>query len=312
MEGLTHMDECVGKLNLMLDDELITHEAQFLKRNGLVYIFLKPKAFKEAISSETIQEKLASMIRLSNGIAHNLRSPLMTLMNIADYMSLFLNKWHEMYNHDHKNCPFLIKQAEMNSILLQMQEDMMSNIVMMSDIINSLKIYGKTDRLNEYQTIDIVDLIGNVSKMVEYNAKVEVEIKIKCNLRGNRQLYCIPSDMQVVFVNLFENAIDQIQTSRKDGIIEITVTHHKDSIQIKMRDNGGGIPKDLLTTNQLFEPFATKKIGGTGLGLHSCFKIIKEHRGNIYARNHKAKMGAGAEFLIVLPIDWRRHNDRVR
>ena len=64
-----------------------------------------------------------------------------------------------------------------------------------------------------------------------------------------------------------------------------------------------GITKELLDTNALFEPFiTTKKNEGTGLGLHSSFKIIKEHRGNIYARNHKSRIGIGAEFIVILPV----------
>jgi signal transduction histidine kinase len=298
----------VRKLNLMQDDEPVTFEAKFKKEDdGLIYVLLEREK-DVGVFSENVQEKLSALMRLSNGIAHNLRSPLMTLKNIADFMSMVVRKWQSAYDKTHVDCPFHSEQEQIGELLGQMRDDIASNVSVMSDLIGSLRVYGKTDRLNEYQMTNVISLIQNAAKMVEYNAKAEIQIKFNfcCDCIN---VFCIPSDLQVVFMNLLENASEQIYDSKQEkGIIEIAVTEITNTLQIRIRDNGGGIPVELLELNELFEPFATRKVGGTGLGLHSCFKIIKEHRGNICARNHQAKIGQGADFLIVLPTGNQKHD----
>lgn len=302
----------VRKFNLIRDDEPVTFEVKFRKEDGdLIYVFLVKKDEKNTVFSENVQEKLAALVRLSNGIAHNLRSPLMTLKNIADFMSMVTRKWQQAYDKTHADCPFHTEQGEIGGLLSQMKEDIASNVSVMSDLIGSLRAYGQNDRLNEYQKTNIVGLLENAAKMVEYNAKTDILVKLNSS-RRDIEVFGIPSDLQVVFVNLLENASEQIYEHKKQvgGIIEMTVTESENTVQIRIRDNGGGIPFELLDQSELFEPFATRKVGGTGLGLHSCFKIIKEHRGNICARNHRAKMGQGAEFLIVLPTGKPEKHDK--
>lgn len=269
------------------------------------FLFKEKCVSQMVVSSVDTAEKLASMMRLSDGIAHNLRSPLMTLNNIADFMAMIVRKWQEAYDNSHKNCPFKVKQDEIGKLLTQMQHDIVVNVVLMSDIIDALSIYRQTDRKNKYQNIDIYELVYNIAKMIEYNAKIDVTVKIK-KMSNLPLVYCIPADLQVVFANLFENAIEQmLEQQVEQGKINVYFEMKDESIQIKVRDNAGGIPIELLISNELFEPFATKKIGGTGLGLHSCFKIIEEHGGNIMARNFKNHDNCGAEFVINIPIKIR-------
>ena len=66
--------------------------------------------------------------------------------------------------------------------------------------------------------------------------------------------------------------------------------------QIVFRDTGPGIPPDLMP--RLFEPFATSKERGTGLGLAVSYRIIEEHYGTIQAANIP---GGGAEFIVTIP-----------
>jgi signal transduction histidine kinase len=185
-----------------------------------------------------------------------------------------------------------------------MQADISNSVAVMTDLIDDLRTYTRIDKVNDFAPIQIVELLQNVIKMSEYNAKLSASIVLLPPPSNIPLIFCVPSDIQVVFTNILDNAVAQILSRNvKNGRIEVSIENRQGTIAVKFRDNAGGIDKSLMVGNNLFEPFATKRVGGTGLGLHTSFKIVKEHRGNIYARNHKARMGAGAEFVVILPVN---------
>jgi signal transduction histidine kinase len=83
------------------------------------------------------------------------------------------------------------------------------------------------------------------------------------------------------------------------GVISISCESIADNIMIRIRDNGVGIPKDIL--NKIYEPFfTTKDVGeGTGLGLSIVYGIIQDHKGRIEVNSEENKFTA---FTITLPI----------
>jgi signal transduction histidine kinase len=120
----------------------------------------------------------------------------------------------------------------------------------------------------------------------------------------------IPQDIGRVILNLITNAFFVVNEKTKQGIAgyEPTVnistsstqpTSGGRSIQIKVADNGGGIPQKIL--DKIFQPFfTTKPTGqGTGLGLSLSYDIVKAHGGELKV---ETKEGEGSEFVIQLPI----------
>src|SRR5690606_18732109 len=97
-----------------------------------------------------------------------------------------------------------------------------------------------------------------------------------------------------VFVNLFMNAKDAMED---EGAIHILIqSHDKDWVEVRVRDEGPGIAKDIL--ERVTEPFFTTKPEGkgTGLGLAICREILEiEHQGEFIVQNHKDR---GAEFVL--------------
>jgi signal transduction histidine kinase len=83
-----------------------------------------------------------------------------------------------------------------------------------------------------------------------------------------------------------------------DPTVILTTKQKGDHIEIKVSDNGNGVPQNVL--DKIFQPFfTTKPTGqGTGLGLSLAYDIIKAHSGNI---NIETKEGEGSEFIIQLP-----------
>ena len=115
-----------------------------------------------------------------------------------------------------------------------------------------------------------------------------------------------PNQLQQVFLNLIINAQQAVTERNGNGEITLeTSVKNRESAQkdkrvlISISDNGCGIRKEVL--NKIFDPFFTTKPvnKGTGLGLSVSHGIIKEHGGNIYARNNEDE---GATFYIELPV----------
>lgn len=299
------------KINAVIAKTLYTLDLKFYAPPGesiCVYLYITPNQANKDHATLSIEEKLSVIGRLSDGIAHNLRSPLMVLRNIADYMAMVGNLWEQIYADRslcRSDCPIQSGKDKIGKLLEQMRIDIYNNVTVMTDIIDDLRAYNKNDRLNEIASINVIDLLKQVIKVLDYNTKLAVSVILLKPTEAIPNISCVPSDIQVVFTNIIENAIEQIILKKvKKGRIEVSVVKQNNSVAIKIKDNGGGIDKVLTATNKLFEPFVTtKKVGGTGLGLHSSFKIIKEHGGNIYAKNHRGKIGKGAEFTVILPLE---------
>jgi two-component system NtrC family sensor kinase len=104
------------------------------------------------------------------------------------------------------------------------------------------------------------------------------------------------SQLQQVFLNLITNAIDAIE---KNGCIEIASRQHDNTIEVTVKDDGPGIPKE--QQHRIFDPFYTTKISGkgTGLGLSVSHSIIEKMGGSITFESNEKK---GTTFTVTLPV----------
>ncbi len=107
-----------------------------------------------------------------------------------------------------------------------------------------------------------------------------------------------PDRMREVVTNLFDNAVKYTD----GGTISIGLTGNDEVVQFYVRDTGNGIPTE--DTGHLFQKFyrvdnsATRTIGGTGLGLFICRKIVELYQGRIWV---ESSLGKGSTFFINLP-----------
>lgn len=99
-----------------------------------------------------------------------------------------------------------------------------------------------------------------------------------------------------VFINLFTNAAEALE-GQKDGEVMVRAAHDASTglVSVTVSDNGPGLPGD---SSRLFEPYYTRKQGGTGLGLTIVRSIIADHRGQVRAR---AGVPSGTVFFVELP-----------
>jgi len=143
---------------------------------------------------------------------------------------------------------------------------------------------------------------GLRAKDKSFNAKFETEFD---NNIG--KINVIPQDIGRVILNLINNAFYAVDEKKSnyassdnnyEPTVSINTKKEKDKVEIKVKDNGNGIPQKVV--DKIFQPFfTTKPTGqGTGLGLSLSYDIIKAHGGELKV---ETKEGEGSEFIIQLP-----------
>jgi signal transduction histidine kinase len=119
------------------------------------------------------------------------------------------------------------------------------------------------------------------------------------------EIYVYPKDLGRVFLNMINNACYILHEKSTENhphyVPEITVTtlNHAENIEVRIRDNGSGMP--LQVKKKIFDPFfTTKPTGqGTGLGLSLSFEIIvQQHHGELQV---ETELGTFTEFTIIIP-----------
>ena len=175
----------------------------------------------------------------------------------------------------------------------------------MKDMVNTFSEYAKAPEL-ESQPIDLNELIREVLDLFHnLDPKAHVNIELDDNLPV---VNADPGRLRQVLNNLVNIAFD---ARHDDQPIELTISTQRirqagmEFVEIRISDNGCGIPEDLL--GQLFEPYITTKTKGTGLGLAIVKKIIEEHGGMVWMENNTPDAGASA--IIRLPLDTSVNNN---
>jgi signal transduction histidine kinase len=120
------------------------------------------------------------------------------------------------------------------------------------------------------------------------------------------EINVVPQEFGRVVLNLINNAFYVVDEKKKSGTenydptVSVSTKKVNDKVEIKVADNGNGIPSSIV--DKIFQPFfTTKPTGqGTGLGLSLSYDIVKAHGGELKV---ETKEGKGTEFIIQLPIN---------
>jgi PAS domain S-box-containing protein len=214
---------------------------------------------------ETIKKNavMSAMGNLVAGVAHEVRNPLFGISAILDAMEI-------QFKDDEIFCEFSqVLRKELNRLTKLMSE---------------LLEYGKPPSY-ELAKESIFPIIRQSIESVQLLADKN-KVKIKYEIDQNLPFIMMErSRLFQVFQNLLENAIYHTPIGGEVTIIAKMSDQWRDNnVECLVKDNGKGFdPKDLL---RLFEPFFSRRRGGTGLGLSIVQRIVEEHRGTIYAKNH--------------------------
>ena len=143
------------------------------------------------------------------------------------------------------------------------------------------------------EELELGELLNKAVELYRNDANTEVSIK---DIPENLFVYSDRSQLLRVFSNLLENAKQSIPDDRH-GKIDVSIITENQNAIITIKDNGQGIPDDVVV--KLFQPYFTTKSSGTGLGLAMTKKIIEFWKGDIW---FETKIGEGTTFYIKLPV----------
>ena len=227
--------------------------------------------------------KLAAIGELAAGIAHEINNPVAIMMEKAGWMQDLLEEEN----------PKTMKNIEEFNLSL---EEIKNQARRCKDITYKLLGFSrKTD--SRPQPVHINTLIEDIIALSTDRAKYAGVVFHKTLRDDLPELNVSPAEMQQVFLNLINNAVDAM--GKTGGRIDVATTGDKDYVSVKISDSGPGIPK--LNLGRIFEPFfTTKPVGkGTGLGLSICYGIINRLGGQI---DVESEVDKGTTFRIRIPI----------
>ena len=243
-----------------------------------------PPPHVPAMSAQFIEAgKMASIGELAAGIAHEINNPVAIMVEEAGWMSDLLEEDEAILASP--NLPEL--QRALNQIRTQGAR--------CREITHKMLRFARKSDLR-IQEVHINALIQEVVALSDKRARYSgcsVILELEADLPP---VAASASEMQQIFLNLINNALDAMEG--KGGTLTITTRRVGDMAEIAIADTGEGIPKANLT--RIFDPFyTTKPVGkGTGLGLSICYTIIKNMGGDILVQS---QVGQGTTFTIRLP-----------
>jgi two-component system, NtrC family, sensor kinase len=258
----------------------------------------------KSTQSQLIQsEKMASLGELTAGIAHEIQNPLNFVNNFSEVNNELIS---EMVDEVDKGNTEEVK-AIANDIRQNLEK--INHHGKRADAIvkGMLQHSRKSEGVKE--PTDINALADEYLRLAYHGLKAK-ENSFNATLQTNfdtsvGKINIIPQDIGRVLLNLYNNAFYAVAEKKKnspenyDPTISVGTKNVRNKVEIRVADNGNGIPQKVL--DKIFQPFfTTKPTGqGTGLGLSLSYDIVKAHGGEIKV---DTKEGEGGEFVIQLPL----------
>jgi len=260
-------------------------------------------------------EKMSSLGQMVAGLAHEINNPISFIGGNIVYARDYFNDLQEvieLYQNEVGDLkPSLAKQIEDIDLdfLYQDIHDIFNSMEKGSDRIRSI-ILGLRNfsRLDESQSkmADIHEGLDSTLSLVQHRLNPpgqQPEIEIHKTYGELPRVNCYPSQLNQVFLNLLNNAIDALLSFNDQTHPTITIKTavvDANHIQIQFSDNGPGMSEQV--SQKVFDPFfTTKPVGkGTGLGLSISYQIITDqHQGQLSC---DSQPGQGSQFTIEIPI----------
>ncbi len=289
-------------------------ESQAIRaEKDLVEIKIARKKAEEALTelqstqSQLIQsEKMASLGELTAGIAHEIQNPLNFVNNFSEVSTELIDEMNEEIEKGNME-----DVKEISSDLKQNLEKINHHGKRAGDIVKGMLQHSRTSS-GVKETTDINALAdeylrlayhGLRAKNKSFNAIMNTDFDETIGT-----INIIPQDIGRVILNLITNAFYAVDEKKKSTSakasedsyepgVSVLTKKEGDKVLISVKDNGNGIPEQVL--DKIFQPFfTTKPTGqGTGLGLSLSYDIVKAHGGELKV---ETKEGKGSEFNILL------------
>ncbi len=220
-------------------------------------------------------EKLAAVGQLISGVAHELNNPLTAILGYSQLLE---------------------SSGQVGPLALSYAEKMYKQAQRTHRIVQNLLSFARQHK-PERVPVQVNTVMEDTLGLRDYDLRTG-QIRVHMELAQDLPLLSAdPHQLQQVFLNLINNAVDAILEHSTEGDLWVASGVNEGHIFVELTDSGPGV-KD---PSRVFDPFyTTKPVGkGTGLGLSICYGIITEHGGNIRVKNAPPR---GASFRIELPL----------
>ena len=271
----------LGTLILLKDVTQHTKDMETIKENQEVLIE---------------KERLASLGQMIGGIAHNLKTPIMSIAGAAEGLSDLTNEYRNSVGDPE------VTVEDHNAIANDMDEwisKIRTHLSYMSDIITAVKGQAVNFSDNTVSGFTVDELVKYVDILMKHELKnALITLNTSINLDKDTKVGGNINSLVQVINNIISNAI-QAYNGKENENINFTLSKKGKFLEIAIEDFAGGLPKTVQ--EKLFkEMVTTKGKNGTGLGMFMSYSNIKAHfNGNM---KYETKKGEGTTFFIEIPL----------
>lgn len=283
------------KLPIISNDEIGALTESFNKIQKLTQEYVTKIHDNQNMLME--RERLASLGQLIGGIAHNLKTPIMSISGASEALIDLIKEYDSSIGDPE------VTYADHHAIAKDMYDwvsKVKSYSEYMSDVITAVKGQAVTLSENDATSFDIDELVKRVNILMKHELKNAL-ITLNLNINVNKTLTLsgdITSLVQVIN-NMISNSI-QAYNGEPNKSIDLTIDKKDNNVIISIQDYGCGLPKSVQ--DKLFkEMITTKGKSGTGLGLFMSYSTIRAHfNGDI---TYETEKGKGTTFHIIIPVN---------
>jgi signal transduction histidine kinase len=219
-------------------------------------------------------ERLATIGRMASSISHDLRHSLAAIV---------------------ANAEFLLESRLSSEQREELYQEVCIAVNQMTDLIDSLLEFSRTPESLRLTRGDLKPLVERVVQAIRTHPRYQ-PVSISVRAQGDSTGWFDTKKLERALYNLLLNACEA--SSGEDGRITVSLLQASDGIQIRVSDNGRGIPESIR--DKLFDPFVSMgKENGTGLGLTIVQKIVQDHGGEIVVEKTSSQ---GTVFRLTLPL----------
>ena len=265
-----------------------------------------------------MREKLAALGELTAGVAHEIRNPLNFVKNFSEVSGELLVELREALEEDGNNM-----NENQRGLVEDISNDLSGNLERIGQhteranrIVHDMLMMGRGS--SEWQPTNINSLVDEYARLAFHSARAsdpDFQLDIRQDLDPDAgELEAIPQDLGRVFLNMVGNACYATDEKRRAAAetgsgagdypptLLLSTKRTENHVVVRIRDNGNGMPPEVV--EKIFNPFfTTKPTGqGTGLGLAISNDIVREHGGTIRV---ETEPGEFTEMIIELPLEPR-------
>jgi C4-dicarboxylate-specific signal transduction histidine kinase len=256
----------LSQLNMHLN-EMISQQQQFQ-----ILLEVKQQQLAHAARVSTLGE-------LASGLTHELNQPLQAATNYLSVLDQLASK------------------LSFPPTVVGVVQSLRGELKRATEIIRRTRQFVRP-MTNQMSSVEFASIIHETLALLKHELlarKIRVTLDLSKEIEEkSNALRADAIQLQQVFVNLIKNAMDAIDQSQAERVIQLRAGVDTKSVTVEITDSGYGVPQETL--NQLFTPFFTAKENGLGLGLSISRSIIEQHGGTLKYRNNPST------FRIELPF----------